>query len=149
MPTKFKRINLLVPAAIKDQLRQEAEFLRIKSRVTMVDGRELASTADLVRWVADLYIDWCLYNSPLAYSYDGDTEAVPFTLDSQTRGRWEYAIKYRFADSYHQLASISLTRYFDQLDRFTDRDRRFIDQISTAPVITLIDQIRQGVIYDL
>lgn len=149
MPTKFKRINLLVPAAIKDRLKEEANYLRLKSRVTMIDGAELASTADLIRWCTNLYIDYCLYGEPEAYTYDGDTEPVAFTLDSQTRGRWEYALKYRYADNYHALASISLTRYFDQVDRHADRDRRFLEHIATVPVIDLIGQIRQGLIYDL
>lgn len=149
MPTKFKRINLLVPVAIKERLREEVEFLRLRSRVTMVDGAELASTADLVRWCANLYIDYCLYSSPDPYDYDGDTAAVPFTLDSHTRGRWEYAIKYRYADSYHTLASISLGRYFEQIDRRTNRDRLFLQQVAVTPVIDLIHQIRQGLIYDL
>lgn len=149
MPTKFKRINLLVPAAIKERLKEEADYLRLRSRITMVDGAELASTADLVRWCANLYIDYCLYGEPDSYSYGGDTEPVPFTLDSQTRGRWEYALKCRYADSYHTLASVSLARYFAQIDRHTERDRRFIDRIAAMPIDELISQIRQGVICDL
>lgn len=149
MPTKFKRINLLVPVAIKERLRQEVEFLRIKSRVTMVDGRELASTADLIRWVTDLYIDYCDFNPPIVYDHDGETAPVAFTLDSHTRGRWEYAIKYRMADSYHALAGASLSRYFNQLDRFASRDHVFLERVAAIPILDLITQIRRGEIYDL
>lgn len=141
MPTKCPRLNLQIPSAIADRLRQEADFLHVRSRVEMEDGTELRSMADLVRWVVGLYID--LAESGEAPSYDWDeTDPVPFTLDSATKGRWEYAIKYRMATSYHELAGNALTWYFERLDAKAEDDQALVQNLATLPPETVLSYLR-------
>lgn len=141
MPTKCPRLNLQIPSAIADRLRKEVEFLHVRSRVEMEDGTELKSMADLVRWVVNLYID--LAESGEAPSYDWDeTDPVPFTLDSATKGRWEYAIKYRMAISYHELAGNALTWYFERLDATAENDQALVKNLATLPPETVLSYLR-------
>jgi hypothetical protein len=144
MPTKHKRINLLVPEAIAARVRQEATFLRLKSRVTTEDGRELASVADLVRWTTDLYIEACEAGGTLECEPVDNDGTIPFTLDSHTRGRWEYAVKYRYARDYHELTTIALTRYFDGLDARAQRDRRLLESLTSLPSRETLQLINAG-----
>jgi hypothetical protein len=141
MPTKFPRINLLVPSAIAQRLRQEAEFLHVKSRVQAEDGTELKSTADLVRWVVNLYIEACEVGEGPTYDWE-ETDPVPLTMDSTTKGRWEYAVKFRFATSYHQLAGNALCWYFDRLDDQAAKDAALLRNMQSMGALRVIGYLR-------
>ena len=143
MPTKFPRLNLLIPAAIADRLRQETEFLHVRSRVEMEDGTELRSMADMVRWVVNLYIELCDAGEAPTYDWD-ETDPVPFTLDSATKGRWEYALKYHHFASYHELAGNALTWYFNRLDERATADQQLVESLKALPPKTLLSQLRNG-----
>jgi hypothetical protein len=143
MPSKFPRINLLVPSSIAERLRREASFLHIRSRVKMEDGTELQSVAGLVRWVADLYIDLCDAGGAPTYEWE-ETEPVPFTLDSGTKGRWDYALKYHHFASYHELAGNALTWYFGRVDQRVAADQHFVEYLKTLSPTELLTQLRKN-----
>lgn len=143
MPTKQPRINLIVPAAIAQRVRIEGDFLGVRSKVIVEGDRELRSTADFIRWVADLYIEACEAGEVQAWDYD-ETDTIAFTLDSHTKGRWEYAIKYYYATSYHQLVSFALCRYFDRLDQQTESDAQVIGNLQVMPVTDILSNLRRG-----
>lgn len=143
MPTKYPRINLLVPSATAQRLREEAEFLHVKSRVKAEDGTELKSMADLVRWVANLYIEACEVGEGPTYDWD-ETDPVPLTLDSTTKGRWEYALKYHFADNYHQLVGNALCWYFDRIDAQAAQDAALLRNMQSMSSTTILGYLRGG-----
>lgn len=141
MPTKSIRRNLMIPTAIADRLREEAEFLHVKSRFSAEDGTELKSTADLVRWVVHLYIEACEVGEGPIYEWE-ETDPVAVTMDSTTTGRWEYAIKYRFAENYHQLVGNALCWYFDRLDTQAEKDAALLRNMQSMNALRVIGYLR-------
>lgn len=107
----------------------------------MDDGTELNSMADLVRWVVNLYIELAESGEAPSYEWD-ETDPVPFTLNSATKGRWEYAIKYRLATSYHELAGNALTWYFERLDAKAKDDQALVQNLATLPPETVLSYLR-------
>lgn len=143
MPTKHYRRNLLLPSAIAQRLRDEAEFLHVKSRVEAEDGTELKSMGDLVRWVASLYIEACEVGDGPVYEWE-ETDPVTLTLDPATKGRWEYAIKCHFATSYHQLAGNALCWYFDRIDEQAAKDAALLRNMQGMASTTILGYLRGG-----
>lgn len=141
MPTKFPRINLLVPVAIAARFRDEAEFLHVKSRVVAEDGTELKSMADLLRWVVNLYIEQCEVGAGPSYEWD-ETAPLPLTMDSSTKGRWEYALKYHYATSYHELAGNALCWYFDRLDARAAQDKALLRNMQGMQSTMILGYLR-------
>lgn len=133
----------MVPVAIAQRLRDEAEFLHVKSRVKTEDGTELKSTADLVRWVTNLYIDACEVGEGPTYEWE-ETELVPLTLDSTTKGRWDYAFKRYFATNYHQLVGNALCWYFDRIDAQSEKDAALLRNMQGMNSTMILGHLRGG-----
>lgn len=145
MPTKHPRLNLQVPTAIAERLREESDFLGVRSKVLVSEGeesRELKSTADLVRWAADLYIWACELGLGQQWDYE-ETSVVPLTLDSYTKGRWEYALKQRYAVSYHQLASFALCQYFARIDERAAADKALLAKMQSQGALRILGYLRK------
>lgn len=141
MPTRHPRLNLLVPSAIAQRLRDEADFLHVKSRVETEDGAELKSMADLVRWVVKLYIEACEVGEGPSYDWQ-ETDPVPLTLDSVTKGRWEYALRCHFATNYHQLVGNALCWYFDRIDNQAAKDAALLRNMQGMGASVILGYLR-------
>lgn len=141
MPTKHYRRNLLLPSAIAQRLRDEAEFLHVKSRVETEDGTELKSMGDLVRWVTSLYIEACAVGEGPIYEWE-ETDSVTLTLDPATKGQWDYAIKRHFATSYHQLAGNALCWYFDRIDSQAAKDAALLRNMQGLGASVILGYLR-------
>lgn len=147
MPSKGKNVHLIVPEWISERVKQEKDFLNIRSKVITDDGREIRSVAEFIRWQVALYIEACEAGDPPDddYDQDGDRGTISYTILPQTHGPWLYAVNTaHYADSIHELAGRALHRYFKRIDERADKDKKLLRYLQGQSATKVLGMLRRG-----
>ena len=122
---KATRPRLYLPNHLFGRLAEEMTLIGANDgRIHLNKETIINSQGDLVRWAVSLYIDAVDGGEPEVMLEQTECDRTPlrFYMNSETRGRWNYAIKQRWATDNTDLAERALTRYFDKIDQRHQKD---------------------------
>lgn len=142
MAIKNRRARLLIPVALCDRLKQEIQYLNLDGKVRVRPSSPSddapQSRGDLIRRVVSSYVDWCEMGNAWEIEPGQETDGLSYYFLRMEVGRWEYAVKQHFAESFHQLAALALDWWFRRMDAQTLSDRDIWAALMTCP----LDQFR-------
>ena len=139
------RTQLSLAASVLERLRWEVQFLHLNNRVIPADPDGPQSRGDIIRRAVQLFVEHCEGGGSHEFDFSGvERDACSFYFGKHEMGLWEYAVKERYATSYHHLATLALDWYFGRIDDQEARDLAVYEALRALPISDLESLLRAG-----